>query len=60
MSTRERKPSATSQERDRAAELLRRYGCGSIRFSGTDNGYDERHLAFDNVEDPADTGRLER
>ena len=60
MNPRDRKIPASSREPDRAAELLRRYGCGPIRFSGTDNGFYERHLAFDNVSDPADTGPRER
>jgi starch phosphorylase len=57
---RERKLSPSPPESALAAELLRRYGCGPIRFSGTDNGFYERHLLFDNVTDPADTGARER
>jgi glycogen phosphorylase len=34
------------------AELLRRYGCGPIEFSGSDNALYERHLIFDQVVDP--------
>src|SRR4051812_5918351 len=33
------------------ARLLEQYGCGQIRFSGTDNGFYERHLLFDNAID---------
>jgi glycogen phosphorylase len=29
------------------SKLLDQYGCGSIRFAGTDNAFYERHLAFD-------------
>jgi starch phosphorylase len=31
------------------AQLIKRYGCGPIEFSGTDNALYERHLLFDNV-----------
>src|SRR5271157_887828 len=30
-------------------ELLTRYGCGPIRFSGRDDALYERHLLFDDV-----------
>jgi starch phosphorylase len=33
--------------------LLEQYGCGPIRFAGTDNAFYERHLLFDNVIDLA-------
>jgi glycogen phosphorylase len=49
-----RKASGETSMQDRAAELLRQYGCGPIRFAGTDNGFYERHLVFDNVADPSD------
>lgn len=29
--------------------LLAQYGCGPIRFSGSDNAFYERHLVFDAV-----------
>src|ERR1700722_2388836 len=32
-------------------DLLKRYGCGPVQFSGTDNGLYERHLIFDNIVD---------
>src|SRR5215469_17203082 len=35
------------------SKLLEQYGCGPIRFAGTENGLYERHLLFDNVIDPA-------
>src|SRR5215471_11554457 len=31
------------------AELLERYGCGPVRFSGTHDALYERHLLFDHV-----------
>jgi starch phosphorylase len=42
------------------AKLLRQYGCGPVRFTGTDNALYERHLAFDHVIDPAAAGARER
>jgi glycogen phosphorylase len=35
------------------AWLIEQYGCGPVRFAGTDNALYERHLLFDNVVDPA-------
>jgi glycogen phosphorylase len=35
------------------ARLVEQYGCGPVRFDGTDNALYERHLLFDNVVDPA-------
>ncbi|MET0152430.1 MAG: glycogen/starch/alpha-glucan phosphorylase [Candidatus Binatia bacterium] len=40
--------------------LLERYGCGPIRFSGTDEGLYERHLLFDDVVDPAESAPREK
>ena len=40
-------PSPT--EADAVSKLLNQYGCGPIRFAGTDNGLFEHHLLFDNV-----------
>ncbi|MBV8827854.1 MAG: glycogen/starch/alpha-glucan phosphorylase [Acidobacteriaceae bacterium] len=33
------------------SKLIHQYGCGPIRFAGTDEGLYERHLLFDNVVD---------
>ena len=41
-------------------ELLEQYGCGPIRFTGSDDALYERHLMFDNVIDPAEVGPRER
>src|SRR4051812_20959445 len=41
-------------------ELLARYGCGPIPLTGTGDALFERHLAFDNVIDPAAAGPRER
>ena len=35
----------------RVAALVQHYGCGTIQFSGAENGLYERHLIFDNVID---------
>src|SRR5437588_11748982 len=37
-------------------DLLDQYGCGPIRFSGTNDGLYERHLLFDDVVTPASAG----
>src|SRR5262245_59680477 len=42
------------------AQLLRQYGCGPIRFAGTDNAFYERHLVFDNVIELTTAGARER
>jgi glycogen phosphorylase len=34
------------------SKLLQQYGCGPVRFAGTDNALYERHLLFDNAIDP--------
>jgi starch phosphorylase len=36
-----------------AENLLARYNCGKVRFSGEDNAFYERHLTFDQVIPPA-------
>jgi glycogen phosphorylase len=41
-------------------KLLERYGCGPIRFTGTNDALYERHLLFDNVVAPAAAGPRER
>jgi starch phosphorylase len=43
-----------------AAELLDRYGCGPIRFSGIGDALYDRHLLFDDVVAPAAAGPRER
>ncbi len=42
------------------SELLDQYGCGPIRFAGTDSALYERHLLFDNVIDPAAASSRDR
>jgi starch phosphorylase len=41
-------------------ELLEQYGCGPIKFTGTDDALYERHLMFDAVVDAASVGTRER
>ena len=45
---------------DTIAQLLGRYGCGPIKFAGTDNALYERHLVFDDIVDLAAAGARER
>jgi glycogen phosphorylase len=40
-------------------ELVTRYGCGPIQFSGDPNALYERHLLFDNIVAPAAAGTRE-
>ncbi len=49
-----------AREMDDFAELRHRYGCGPVKFSGTDDALYERHLVFDNVVLPAAVGPRER
>jgi glycogen phosphorylase len=44
----------------RVGELLERYGCGPVHFTGTGDALYERHLMFDNVVDPAAAGARDR
>ena len=45
----DKNPAAGRTANPPAEKLLEQYGCGPIRFSGSDNGFYERHLLFDNV-----------
>ena len=42
------------------AKLIQQYGCGPVRFSGTDEALYERHLIFDNVMEMSGMGTRER
>jgi len=46
----------TAPAPDGVARLLEHYGCGPIRFTGTDDALYERRLVFDHVIDPAEAG----
>ena len=48
---------ANSPELD---ELIKRYGCGPVQFTGTEEALYERHLVFDNVLEAAAIGARER
>jgi glycogen phosphorylase len=50
-------PSANSPELD---ELIKRYGCGPVQFTGTEDALYERHLVFDNVLEAVEIGARER
>src|SRR6516164_752410 len=41
-------------------ELIKRYGCGPVQFTGTEDALYERHLVFDNVLEAAAIGARER
>jgi starch phosphorylase len=45
---------------DGLAKLRRRYGCGRVKFSGTENALYERHLVFDHGVKPATAGPREQ
>src|SRR5215813_13399389 len=48
---------ANSPELD---ELIKRYGCGPVQFTGTEDALYERHLVFDNVLEAGEIGARER
>jgi starch phosphorylase len=60
MATRQKTSPVTSTESDGLAKLRRQYGCGPVKFSGTDDALYERHLLFDDVVKPAAAGARER
>src|SRR5262249_29802021 len=41
-------------------QLIERYGCGPVQFTGTEDALYERHLVFDNVLEAAEIGARER
>src|SRR6516164_5416369 len=41
-------------------ELIKRYGCGPVQFTGAHDALYERHLVFDNVVDGAEIGARDR
>ncbi len=42
------------------AKLIQQYGCGPVRFTGSDEALYERHLVFDNVTEMSAIGARER
>src|SRR5580704_4632482 len=49
-----------SGESDLIAKRLHQYGCDVYEFAGSGNALYERHLAFDNIVDPAAIDARER
>ena len=47
-------PRAARAAGDGPSDLVTRYGCGPVRFTGTDDALYERRLVFDHVVDPKD------
>jgi starch phosphorylase len=45
---------------DLISRLAAQYGCGAVRFTGTEEGLYERHLLFDNIVDATDVTLRER
>ncbi len=41
-------------------QLLEQYGCGTVKFTGSDSALYERHLLFDNAASPTAVGPRER
>ncbi len=60
MTTKPKKAPVMAGGADGLAKLLRQYGCGAVEFTGTDNAFYERHLAFDSVLSPRAAGPRER
>ncbi len=53
-------PARKAKKRVDISELLQRYGCGPVPFSGSDEALYERHLLFDNVIDLKAAGPREQ
>ena len=51
---------AVGVEGDGLGELLARYGCGPVKFTGTDDALYERRLVFDHVINPGEAGPREQ
>jgi starch phosphorylase len=45
---------------DKISKLIAQYGCGSVKFTGTDEALYERHLLFDNIVDATQASLRER
>jgi glycogen phosphorylase len=60
MSTDKRPAAGRTANAPATEKLLEQYGCGPIRFAGSDNGLYERHLLFDNVVPLTTAGARER
>jgi starch phosphorylase len=60
MTTKKQAAAGASTASDGAAKLLRQYGCGPVKFTGTDSAFYERHLIFDHAVKPAAAGPREQ
>jgi starch phosphorylase len=60
MTTKAKAGSPVTVDSDGVRKLLQQYGCGSVPLTGSDNGFYERHLVFDNVVSARKTGPRER
>src|SRR5690242_19463928 len=60
MNSQNEKATTIASSSQEITELLEQYGCGPIRFTGTNDALYERHLLFDNVVDLAAVGTRER
>ena len=53
-------PSTKTQSPDGLAALREQYGCGPVKFAGTEDALYERHLLFDSVTPVTSAGARER
>src|ERR1041385_4541866 len=60
MNSQSEKATTIASSPQEITELLEQYGCGPIRFTGTNDALYERHLLFDNVVDLGAVGTRER
>ena len=60
MGTKMTMKSAVAPGGQETSKLLEQYGCGPVRFTGTENALYERHLLFDKVIDLADASSRDR
>src|SRR5512145_2503880 len=58
--TQEKPASARPKGSEDLTRLLKQYGCGPVRFTGTPDALYERHLLFDNVKELTAVGARER
>ncbi len=60
MATRTKAPGTKTQSQDGLAALREQYGCGPVKFAGTEDALYERHLLFDSVTPVTAAGARER
>src|SRR3954452_5842717 len=53
-------PGTKTHPQDGLAALREQYGCGPVKFTGTEDGLYERHLLFDGVAPATAAGARER